>query len=210
MKSLCYIAGAGEFSGLYLPCGDDYVIAADAGYTELVTRGIVPDLVIGDFDSLGVAPDHPNVVHISAEKDDTDMMLAVRQGLSHGYKTFIIDGGLGGRLDQTFANLQILVFLARNGARGILLGQVMCATAVTDGTVGFAPGASGVVSVFCAGCKAEGVTITGLKYPLSEAALTCDYPLGVSNEFTGASAMITVRDGTLVVIWTGGPGLLML
>jgi len=103
----CYIAGAGEFVENELPIASDFVIAADGGYTELVGRGIVPDLVVGDFDSLGTAPDHPNIVFSPVEKDDTDMMLAVRQGLDRGYMSFIINGGVGGRLDHTLLCLTV-------------------------------------------------------------------------------------------------------
>ena len=208
MKKLCYIAGAGEYTGFYQPGQDDFIIAADAGYSALITRGLTPDLVVGDFDSLGSAPVHPNVVLSPAEKDDTDMMLAVKQGLLRGYKSFIIDGGLDGRLDHTCANFQILAYLARNGVRGVLLGREMCVTAVTNGSVGFLPSASGYISVFSAGDEAAGVTLTGLKYPLENAALTCDHPLGISNEFTGTSSTVEVRDGTLLIMWNGGMELL--
>ena len=213
--SRCFIAGAGEYTGLVGPGKDDYIIAADGGFVELVSRGIMPDLVVGDFDSLGAAPDHPNILSSPAEKDDTDMMLAVRQGLAFGFKTFIIDGGLDGRLDHTIANIQVLTHLARNGARGVLLGRDMCVTAVMNDSVRFVPvcggpadAAGSVVSVFSAGDKSEGVTLSGLKYPLDGADITNGFPVGVSNEFTGEPAEISVREGTLIVIWTGGPEML--
>ncbi|MCL2226857.1 MAG: thiamine diphosphokinase [Oscillospiraceae bacterium] len=231
MSERCYIVGAGEYSGGFVPECRDFVIAADAGYTRILRCGIVPDLVVGDFDSLGAPPEHPNIMQSPAEKDDTDLMLAVRQGLLHGCKTFIIDGALGGRPDQTLANYQILVHLARNGALGVLLGQDMCVTAVTNGSVCFSPpsakagmamGADSViapkpaanadrgdkelVSIFSVSDRAEGVSLAGLKYPLSDAVLTCDFPLGVSNEFTEAAAAVSVRNGTLLIMWTGGLG----
>ena len=204
MFTRCFIAGAGDYCGSVVPGQGDYIIAADGGYTELISRGIVPDLVVGDFDSLGSAPEHPNVLHSPAEKDDTDMMIAVRQGFAKGCKTFIIDGGLGGRFDHTLANCQLLIYIAQKGARGYLLGRDMSVTAVTNGSVCFVPGAAGRISIFCAGGRAEGVTLAGLKYRLDNAALTNDYPLGVSNEFIGAPAVITVRGGTLIIMWTGG------
>ena len=197
----CYIAGAGEFCGRELPEPGDYVIAADGGFTCLAERGITPDIVVGDFDSLGEAPNHPNVARSPAEKDDTDMMLAVKEGLAHGCDTFTIDGGLGGRLDHMLANIQALTYISKRGARGVLIGRDMRVTAVTDGSIYFRAGMSGVISVFCAGGRAEGVTLEGLKYPLDSAVLTNDHPLGVSNEFTGEPATITVRNGTLVVVW---------
>ena len=131
------------------------------------------------------------------------MMIAVKLGISLGYKSFVIDGGMGGKLDHTIANLQVLVYLAHNGAHGYLLGQDVSATAVTNGTVSFSETETGLISIFCAGDRAIGVKLTGLKYPLDNATLTCDFPLGVSNEFIGEPATISVRDGTLLVMWTG-------
>ena len=200
----CFIVGAGEYSGSEMPVKGDYVIAADGGYAELVSRGIVPDMVIGDFDSLGGTPAHNNVIVSPAEKDDTDMMLAVREGLVRGNNIFVIDGGLGGRLDHTLANIQILAYIAQNGARGYLLGNGICVTAVTNGTVGFKSGLSGGISIFCMDGRAAGVTISGLKYAIDNAELSNAYPIGVSNEFSGTPASVTVRAGTLVIIWTGG------
>ena len=201
MSGRCYIAGAGEFCGRELPEQDDYIIAADNGYTSLISRGITPDLVVGDFDSLGSVPNHPNVLISPAEKDDTDMMIAVKQGLKRGYKDFIIDGGLGGRLDQTLANIQILAYIVENDAHGTLLGSGFHITAVKNGSIEFDSGASGIISIFSNGDRAEGVTLAGLKYPLNDATLTSEYPIGVSNEFTGAHATVSVRNGTLVIIY---------
>ena len=201
----CYIAGAGDFCDYGMPEHGDFIIAADGGYAQLTARGITPDLVVGDFDSLGCVPEHPNIVRIPAEKDDTDTLFAVREGFKRGCKTFIINGGLGGRPDHSFANIQTLVFIANSGAHGILLGGGMCVTAITNETLSFLPGSAGTVSVFCAGSIADGVSLTGLKYSLDNAKLTGDFPIGVSNEFTGAPATVAVRTGTLIVIWEGGP-----
>ena len=206
MSKRCYIAGAGEFNENELPDQNDYIIAADNGYTALLSHGITPDLVVGDFDSLGRVPDHPNVLHSPAEKDDTDMMLAVKQGLELGFKTIIINGGLGGRLDQTLANIQILAYIAEKKARGLLIGETTCVTAVRNNKIIFSatttPG--NTISVFSAGDRAEGVALKGLKYPLEDATLTCVYPIGVSNEFTSSTATVSVENGTMIIIWDGG------
>jgi len=207
----CYIAGAGEFCANELPGQEDYVIAADGGYAALTSHGITPDLVVGDFDSLspdlfGAVSNHPNVIRSPAEKDETDMMLAVRQGLDLGYKTFVINGGLGGRLDQTIANIQILTYIAEKDAHGTLLGPDSCVTAIKNNEIKLSPGKNqrGTISIFCAGDKAEGVTLKGLKYPLENAVILNTYPIGVSNEFIGIPATISVKNGTLIVIWDGG------
>ena len=206
MSKRCYIVGAGEFSDNVLPADSDFIIAANGGYTALKLRSVSPDLVVGDFDSVREIPDHPNIIQSSVEKDDTDMMLAVKQGLKRGYKTFVINGGLGGRLDQTFANIQILAYIAKHNAGGILLGKDICITALMNGELNFSREAKkgSILSIFCAGEKAEGVTIKGLKYTLDKATLSSSFPLGVSNEFKGMPAVISVENGILIVMWDGG------
>ena len=80
LENICYIVGAASLDGVRLsPRPGDYVIAADGGYRTLKARGIEPDFVMGDFDSLGYRPDHPNVETHPVMKDDTDLGLAVRE-----------------------------------------------------------------------------------------------------------------------------------
>lgn len=182
------------------PTQGDFVIAADAGYAALVRQGIRPDLVVGDFDSLGEAPAGENVVRHPVQKDDTDMMLAVKLGLERGFLDFRLYGALGGRLDHTLANVQTLQYLAAHGARGFLVGDV-CLTAVMNGEIRFRPEARGVISVFCLASPATGVDLEGLLYPLRNHTLTPDFPLGVSNEFTGAPSCVRVGEGCVVVVF---------
>jgi len=203
MEKRCYIAGAGEFVEKVTPEDSDYIIAADGGYTSLISRGIMPDIVIGDFDSLGDVPDHPNIIQSPVEKDDTDMMLAVRHGLKKGCRTFIINGGLGGRLDQTLANIQILAYLAKNDAFGTLIGHDISITAIKDGDLELSSDAmrGNTISIFGHENKAEGVTLKGMKYPLDNVTITNIYPIGVSNEFTDKTATISVSNGILIIMW---------
>ncbi len=206
MNGICYIIGAGPVEPMALtPAARDFVIAADAGYLRLGDLSVVADLVVGDFDSMPVQPNHPNVVTHPREKDATDMMLAVDEGYNRGYRTFVLFGGLGGRLDHTLANLQTLGDIASRGARAFLLGDGMAATVIRNDSLRFDSGKSGIVSVFCAGEPAYGVTLRGLKYPLTNADLTARIPLGVSNEFTGAAAEVVVENGSLLVVWPDAP-----
>lgn len=184
------------------------VIAADRGLAHLEKRGIVPHLIVGDFDSLGRIPQGEHIIRHPVEKDDTDMMLAVKTGLEQGCRRFLLYGGLGGRLDHTYSNLQTLVYLARHGASGWLLGQGMAVTALRNGRMDFAPGRDGALSVFCPDGEARGVTLTGLYYPLHDAVLTSAFPLGVSNQFTGQAASVSVEDGTLLLMWEQPEGTL--
>ena len=198
---VCYIVGAGEYSGRFVPPGDTYIIAADAGFITLQNNDIKPDLIVGDFDSLGEIPKHGNIITVPAEKNETDMSLAIRHGLEHGCNIFIIDGGIGGRLDHTVANIQLLKEIRLSNAYGILLGKEISITAITNESLGFAAGATGIISVFTIGDAAGGVTLGGLKYPLNNYTMTDNNPIGVSNEFTGAPAVVTVKDGTVIVTW---------
>jgi thiamine pyrophosphokinase len=208
MSKNCYISGAGESCDDITPSNDDYIIAADGGYSALKRHGIAPDLIVGDFDSLPASLyeevlNHPGTIRSSVEKDDTDMMLAVRHGLEFGCDFFVINGGMGGRLDQTLANIQILSFLAKNGARGTLVGSSVYITAIMNSELAFKAGApkGTIISIFSAESKAEGVTLKGLKYPLTNATVTNAVPIGVSNEFTGKPAVVSVKNGILIIMY---------
>lgn len=201
MESLCFIVGAME-PGRMAPIAEhDLLLAADGGLEHLRRRGLVPHLIVGDFDSLGRVPEGDNIIRHPVEKDDTDTMLAIKTGLARGYRNFILYGCLGGRLDHTCANLQALSFLANHDASGWLLGQGMAATVIRNSRLDFAPGHEGTISVFCPDGESRGVTLTGLYYPLHNAVLTSAFPLGVSNRFTGKAASVTVEEGSLLVMW---------
>lgn len=200
---MCYIVCALPQQHTFQPQCSDLVIAADGGYAQL--GGIRPDLVVGDFDSLGYVPQNETVVRHPAEKDDTDTMLAARIGLERGYRAFILLGGVGGRLDHTLANIQTLAFLRENDAHAALIGQEETITLLQNESLRFRAGLSGIVSVFAFGERATGVYERGLAYALNDATLTDTNPLGVSNAFTGEAAEVSVREGRLVVLYAGKP-----
>ena len=204
MESICYIVGAAPTEALPAPREGDFLIAADRGYKALRAAGIAPDLIMGDFDSLGYTPEGENVLPHSPIKDDTDLLLAIRWAMERGWRRFVIYGALGGkRLDQTVASFQTLRFLADHGAKGRLVGDGWNVALLQNAALRFPETASGWLSLFVSGEEARGVTLRGLKYELTDAALTCGMPLGVSNEFLGCEARIAVADGVLFVLWQG-------
>ena len=204
MEPICYIVGAAPAEALPEVREGDFLIAADRGYDALRRAGIAPDLIMGDFDSLGYTPEGENVLPHSPIKDDTDLLLAIRWAMERGWRRFVIYGALGGkRLDQTVASFQTLRFLADHGAKGRLVGDGWNVTLLQNAALRFPPAASGWLSLFVSGDAARGVTLRGLKYELTDAALTCGMPLGVSNEFLGCEARIAVADGALFVLWQG-------
>ena len=252
----CYIVGAGDFTPRgFAPVPGDLVLAADGGYRALCSLGYTPDLLLGDFDSLGDLPLPPDlpVLRFPARKDDTDTGLALRHGLDRGFRDFALYGCAGGRVDHLLANLQSMARVSLLGATIRLAAPEYDAWALTgpapdtsgpaphaphtpaphasaphisashasapstsapstpaphasapDGpaatlTLPDRPGGT-LVSVFCHGDRAEGVTLTGLSYPLDGADLTGDFPLGVSNRrLEGQPATVSVRRGTLLI-----------
>ena len=232
----CYIVGAGDFTPRgFAPVPGDLVLAADGGYRALYSLGYTPDLLLGDFDSLGDLPLPPDlpVLRFPARKDDTDTGLALRHGLDRGFRDFALYGCAGGRVDHLLANLQSMARVSRLGATIRLAALEYDAWALTGPAPSTSapstpapdvppPHASGpaphaphgppppptppdppggtLVSVFCHGDRAEGVTLTGLSYPLDGADLTGDFPLGVSNRrLEGQPATVSVRRGTLLI-----------
>lgn len=210
-KGKCIIVGAGDFVPVEIPKKEeDFCIAADGGleYCEMV--GVLPDVILGDFDSVGfqqkqtleeIERECPErVIRLPQEKDDTDMMYAIRLGLEKGYRKFYLYGALGGRLDHTIGNIQCLIYLKNHGAKGYIMEHNQLLTIVKDETVTFHPSMKGRLSVLSMGQKAEGVTLSNLKYELEDAMITNDFPIGISNEFIGKSATVTVKNGTLLVM----------
>lgn len=202
----CVIFCAGEFDGLMQDIGpEDLLIAADGGLQHALALGLQPDVILGDFDSLGYVPEQAR--QFPVEKDDTDSMLAVRHGLQAGYREFYLYGSLDGpRLDHTLANFQTLQFLADHNAMGYLIGKRYAATVIRNRSICFDARAEGIISVFCLGADARGVSISGLKYTLEDGVLTAGFPLGVSNHFVGQEAKITVTDGSLLLLYDKANG----
>ena len=201
----CFIFAAGTFYGLRERPGDpgDVVIAADAGYQVCLEVCVKPDLLIGDFDSMEPPADFARVRRLPVEKDDTDKITAIRAGLEEGCTDFLIYGGTGGkRLDHTLANLQSLLFLRRRGARGFLYGDDFLWTVIENEDLRVMRTVEwGLLSVFCLGDRAEGIAESGVQYPLEDAVLTSDFPLGVSNHILEPEARISVQKGALAVGW---------
>lgn len=197
----CYILGALPVNDIIIDNDQPHIlIAADNGCRTLEKLGLKADFLIGDFDSLGFIPQTENVITYPVEKDYTDLHLAIRQGLSLNCDKFIIYGALGERLDHTFANIQLLCELAIKGKQGFLIGETEIVTAINSSEITFSENQSGFISVF-ASDKASGINLTNLKYPLTNHTLTNTFPLGARNEFIGKKATISVKSGTLILIY---------
>ena len=204
IKRICYIVAACKENSekFYInPSQNDFVIAADGGYDILKTKNIIPDVIIGDFDSLESELPSENVIKHPVEKDDTDTFLALKLGFERGFNNFVLFGGVGGRIDHTIANIQALLWVAKRGGRAFLIGNDTIMTVISDSNLSFSADFKGKISVFAQENTARGVKISGLKYTAENIELSPEFPLGVSNEFVGERAEISVNKGFLLIVW---------
>ena len=191
----------GDFAPFAPPEPEVFVIACDRGYQYALRCGVTPDLVVSDFDSYSgeVASGIP-LRQLPTEKDDTDTMSALRRALEAGCTEITLVCALGGRLDHTIANLQSAAFAARRGARVRILSPDTEILTLREGTLRLPRREGCSLSVFSAGEVCRGVSIRGTKYPLEDAELSWDFPLGVSNEWRSDAAEISVREGILLIV----------
>ncbi len=215
----CIIIGAGDFTVCEIPDYNeelDTVIAVDGGLMYCGLIGLEPDIIIGDFDSLDeeftqalllIEANYPDkVLRLKPEKDDTDMLVALKWGLAKGYRSFHIYAGLGGRLEHSIANIQCLLYLERQGAEGCLfegdgcIFVMACTETSPEKTKRFQPTMEGYLSLFSLERESV-VTIENMKYPLSRHTVTNDYPIGISNEFLpGKSGNVTLHSGAVALL----------
>ena len=204
MKAYIITGGAIHPDNLHITPGkDDLIVAADSGLNHAESLGLAPSVVVGDYDSLGHAPQVDagvEVVTVPTEKDVTDTQLAVELALTRGATELHIIGGLGGRLDHTLSNLAILEDLADKKVRAVIEdGQNRVRLLRCDSTI--LPRSSYTyLSLLALDPVCKGVEIEGVKYPLKGQKLTRTFGFAVSNEITGNCCFISVRKGTLLVV----------
>lgn len=208
-KGKCIVICAGDLTLGEVPVSkEDLVIAVDGGLSYCGILNVEPDLILGDFDSVSEQeaeaieslerqiPDR--VLRLPCEKDDTDTLAALKEGLRRGYTEFRIYAGTGGRFDHTLANIQCLLFLKNRGAVGYLVDGTGMMLVIKNEAIHFQKSMEGYLSLFSLVEESRGVTIEGMKYPLDRAVVRNDFPIGISNEFVGAAASVAVENGTLV------------
>ncbi len=180
-------------------------ICADGGAHYFQNAGILPDVLIGDFDS--IEPDSlkayenagVEIVKYSPYKDYTDMELALDYAIKRGVNRIFIMGATGTRLDHTLSNLQLLHKLLDAGVEGILIDNHNMVYLIED-SIQIQRKEGYKISLIPATPVVEGITTTGLVYPLAEAVMTIGTGLGVSNEFISDEAGVRVLKGRLFVV----------
>ncbi len=139
---------------------------------------------------------------IDPVKNDPDLLACIRIGMEAGCREFHLLGGTGGdRIDHSIANFQLLGFLARRGLHGYLYSAHQVVTAICNEAACFPAEQRGYFSALALSDTAEGVTERGFKYVVEDVTLNNCTPTGLSNEFVGAPADISVRNGVLLLIY---------
>lgn len=204
MDKRCVIIGAAPiFTGFCEISPDDFVIVCDGGLAHAQNHHIHFHVLIGDFDSWESSVPQGNfkTITLPKEKDDTDLMYAVRYALSQGYENFLLLGVLGGRTDHFLGNLACGAYIAQQGGLCVLFGEQERLFILKDNTLRLTPVKGRNVSILPLGDEIRHVTLHGLYYPLDSATLTKEFPLGVSNKIANdTEASITIGKGTGVII----------
>ncbi len=181
----------------------DYIIACDAGYKNAAPLQRKPNLIVGDFDS---APDphFPDTVVLPHEKDDTDTQYAAAWAADHGAKEVLMLGALGGRrMEHTLSNLSTGLYLEKRGIHTVIANEQSEIHYLLPGQELLLQKENWMYfSVFPLEGALSGLYIRGAHYPLENANLTMDYPLGVSNEFDEPQVKIGCNSGAGLVILT--------
>ena len=210
-KGNCILIGAGDLTISEIPMqAGDLVIAVDGGYEYCKLLEITPDYILGDFDSISekeaecvaeiAKSQEDKVIILPVDKDDTDMLAAIKLGLAEGYQNFRIYAGMGGRIEHSIANMQCLLYLKEHNAVGYLMDGTGMILVAKEEEISFQDSMEGYMSLFCLGDRAT-VSIENMKYLLREHEITNSFPIGISNEFIlGEKGKVTVHKGAVVMI----------
>ncbi len=190
----------------------DLIIGADGGAAQALAWGLVPQVVIGDMDSLPQAQRAQLeeqgarfIVHPRA-KDETDLELALTYAVERGAQEIVVLGALGGRLDHTLANVLLLALPALEGLDVRIAAGESEALLLRGGESVTLAGESGdLVSLLPLGGDVGGVKTDGLAWALRDDVLRFGHSRGVSNEMTGPLARIDVAEGCLLVVHGPAP-----
>lgn len=179
---------------------DDFIVCADGGYSLAQKLSIVPNLLVGDFDSIESTDNlkAEEIIELPKFKDDTDTVFALKTVISRGFKDILILGGTGGRLDHTLANLSVLKFLYENNCKCTIKDPRQTIFYTEDEFSFNSPNKT--VSIFAFACESSIITLNNFRYPLDKYKLMANMPLGISNVTLDTSILKVHSGGVLVVV----------
>lgn len=184
----------------------DYIICADGGLERAKKYGIVPDIIIGDFDSVDLSvlkqyeSNNIPIEKFPIEKDSTDMELAVEFAISKGYNNIILTGASGSRLDHTLGNIMLMERCFKIGVIITLIdnnNEIKIISDNTDLIIDFKEGY--YISIIPVDDFIQGLNLEGFKYPLNNVNVQRGSTLCISNQIISINGRITLRKGTAIV-----------
>ena len=200
MNGKCFIVGASKDSQeIFEYSKNDYIIAADGGYDFLVNNNMRGDLLIGDLDSIKSKVSFKNTIVLPKEKDESDLNRCIGEAIRLGYKELIIYGAMGGRIDHSIAAIQDSSGYSKMNVEITFKYKEKTLRILRNSTFEIER-ESGYISIFAIE-KSSGVSISNLKYEITNKDLTPDFALGLSNEFINKKATISVKDGCLLIVY---------
>lgn len=184
---------------------DDTIVSVDGGMRHILTFGLCPDIIIGDMDSINpgalISAENEGVeiLRFPPTKDETDLELAINLLKQRGFDQCLVVGALGGRIDQTLANLWLLAELHRPDFKISFDDGCERVTLITD-SLSISGQRGDIVSLIPFGAVVTGITTQGLEYPLCEETLFPAKTRGLSNVLIGEKAEIHIKSGRLLCI----------
>lgn len=198
MKAL--IIGSGNFSKRALSLTGDnfFTICADGGYDYALEYGIIPDIVIGDMDSVKEEITQKTLI-FPKEKNETDSEIAINYAIENGFRELVMTGFTGSRLDHTLNNILLLKMAYEKGAEAVIVDENN-EIYYLDKKLTLDANPGEFLSIIPIDGDVFGVTAENVKYPLNDETLYFGKSRGISNEFLGQTCTITVKSGSAIVI----------
>lgn len=183
----------------------DYIICADGGARHALALGLKPHIILGDFDSLSkdlreeLSGKSIEWIRYNKEKDETDSELALAHAIEKGYKTILLFGVLGSRLDHMLTNIFALDYLTRLDADVTIIEGRKEIRLIHD-HIQLHGKTGDLVSLIPFREAAKKITTKNLQYPLTDEDLLFGYSRGISNVFIQPTVEISLKGGALLVI----------
>ena len=175
----------------------DKLICADKGYEYAKILNFIPDIILGDFDSLGYTPNNAEV--FPKDKNSSDTELALKKAIEIGATDIDIYFSLGGRLDHELFNINLLKYAKNQGVTAkIISGNTLLRLISGSGNYEVKNGS--VVSFVPFSSEAHIIKSEGLKYPLDKITAIKGETLTLSNEATSDEIYVEIKSGELLLI----------
>ncbi len=207
-KSVLLIANGEAQSDLdQLVDQHDFLIAVDGGLRHLLSLDLLPDLLIGDLDSItkeeldACQQQQVEIHRFKPDKDESDLELALLEAIQRGFRKISIACASGGRIDHMLSSLALLFHPALQGLEVVFIAE-FSRIRVVDGELTLPTAPGDLISLLPWGQPASGVSTVGLLYPLTGEALLPYKTRGLSNVALGNQIAVRLRQGQLLVIHT--------